>query len=352
MPNDVSSPGGTPQAATGRRPTIGDVAERAGVSKSAVSFVFNDRPGVSVVVRERILRAADDLGWRPSARARALSQSRSQTMGLVIRRAPELLSTDPFFPQFVAGVETGLSARGYALLLQVVADDAAEAAAYERFARESRVEGVFLTDMRVADDRPERLHELGLAAVIVAPPVEGITAVGMDDGVGIRRAVHHLAALGHRRIGHVAGPSAYVHSGLRQQAWQNALAELGLPLGPVAASDFTGAGGTRATHELLDLPERPTAIVYANDLMAIAGVAAATSRGLRVPEDLSVVGFDDVPLAPFVAPSLTTVKQDVVTWGAAAAESLVAMVEHREAAVVNLPDVEFIVRGSTASAPV
>ncbi|MGI6878895.1 LacI family DNA-binding transcriptional regulator [Microbacterium sp. gxy059] len=335
-------------AGSGRRPTIGDVAARASVSKSAVSFVFNNRPGVSAASSERIRRAAEELGWQPSARARALSQSTSQTIGLVIRRAPELLSTDPFFPQFVAGVETELASRGYALLLQVVADDAAERAAYERFARESRVDGVFLTDMRVGDDRPAQLSELGLSAAVVAPPVEDPTAVGMDDGAGVRRAVLHLSSLGHRRIGHVAGPRAYVHSSLRQHAWEDALAELGLPSGPVAAADFTGEGGARATHELLDLPEPPTAIVYANDLMAIAGMAAASSRGLRVPEDLSVVGFDDVPLAPFVAPPLTTVKQNVVAWGAAAAETLVAMVEHRDLPAVALPDVEFIVRRSTA----
>lgn len=349
----LDGPEPQPASVTSRRPTIGDVARKAGVSKSAVSFVFNNRPGVSAESRERILQAAAELHWKPSARARALSRRRTQTVGLVIRREAELLSTDPFFPQFVAGVEAGLSRHGYALLLQVVADADAERAAYERFADESRIEGVFLTDMLLDDPRPALLATLGLSAIVVSPREATGTAhtIGMDDGVGIRRAVQHLFALGHRTIGHVTGASGYVHAELRRRSWEQALSELGLPAGPLALADFSGASGARATHELLDLPLPPTAIIYSNDLMAIAGMAAAADRGVRVPQDLSVVGFDDVPLAAFVSPPLTTVKENVVAWGAAAAELLVATVEGREAPAVDLPRVEFIVRGSTARAP-
>ncbi|TFF17552.1 LacI family transcriptional regulator [Cellulosimicrobium terreum] len=337
-----------------RRVTIGDVADRAGVSKSLVSFVFNDRPGVSVATRERILQAAKDLGWQPSARARALSRNKTQAVGLVIRREPELLSTDPFFPQFLAGVETGLAQHDYALVLQVVGDPATERAAYERFARESRVDGVFLTDVRVADDRHQLVASLGLSSVVVAPtsasPDTDSAVVGMDDTTGVRRAVHHLYALGHRRIGHVMGAAGYVHTEARKQAWTNTLDELGIRDRAIATADFTGGSGTRATHELLDLPRPPSAIIYGNDLMAIAGISAATDRGIRVPEDLSVVGFDDIPLAPYIVPPLTTIRQDVVAWGAAAAETLVAAVEGRERPALSLPPVDFVVRGSTGRA--
>ncbi|MBD8078379.1 LacI family DNA-binding transcriptional regulator [Cellulosimicrobium arenosum] len=333
-----------------KRVTIGDVAARAGVSKSAVSFVFNDRPGVSAAAKERILAAAADLGWQPSARARALSRSRTQAVGLVIRREPELLSTDPFFPQFMAGVEIGLTARDYSLVLHVVPDEKTERAAYERFARESRVDGVFLTDVRVGDSRPREIAALGLDLVVIAPEgadAGGDVVISMDDGAGVRRAVHHLHSLGHHRIAHVMGAPGYVHTEARRRAWQETLAELGLPIGPVVTADFTGAGGARATHELLDLPQPPSAILYGNDLMAIAGISAATDRGIRVPEDLSVVGFDDVPLAPYVVPPLTTVRQNVVSWGTAAAQTLVALVERKQAPTVQLPPVEFVVRGST-----
>lgn len=333
-----------------RRVTIGDVAARAKVSKSAVSFVFNGRSGVGVEARERILRAADELGWRPDARARALSRSRAQAFGLVVRREPELLSTDPFFPQFVAGVESGLSEVEYALVLQVVDNEQTERDAYVRFAHEARVDGVFLTDLRTDDERPQELARLGLPCVLVGPTASGDEAfrpIGLDDAAGIRRAVRHLYALGHRRIAHVGGSERYVHSDVRRRAWIDEMTELGLEPGPIIDADFSGASGARATHELLDLARPPSAIVYANDLMAIAGMSAANDRGIRVPHDLSVVGFDDIPLAPYVVPPLTTVRQDVFEWARVCAQTLVAIVEGRQAESAPLPPVDFIVRGST-----
>nr|WP_246803305.1 LacI family DNA-binding transcriptional regulator [Cellulomonas hominis] len=339
--------------AKARRATIGDVAERAQVSKSAVSFVFNGRSGVSEAARARILEAARELDWRPDSRARALSRSRAQALGLVVRREPELLSTDPFFPQFVAGVESGLSGLGYALVLQVVDGEETERAAYHQFARESRVDGVFLTDLRADDERPAQLDGLGLPYVLVGPvpPVDGRPRpIGVDDEAGVRRAVRHLYALGHRSIAHVAGAPGYVHSDLRRRAWEREMVELGLEPDLVVVADFSGASGARATHELLDLPRPPSAIVYGNDLMAIAGISVATERGIRVPHDLSVVGFDDVPLAAFVVPPLTTVRQEVIEWGRACARTLIALVEGREPEEVRLPPVEFVVRGSTAAA--
>lgn len=334
-----------------RKVTIGDVAARAGVSKSAVSFVFNGRPGVGESARGRILDAARELGWRPDARARALSRSRAQALGLVIRREPELLSTDPFFPQFVAGVESALSGFGYALVLQVVDGEQAEREAYSRFAHEARVDGVFLTDLRIEDDRPSELAALGMPCVLVGPSAEDRPAqIGLDDAAGIRRAVRHLHALGHQRIAHVAGAERYVHSRVRRHAWADEMEQLGLEPGPVVDADFSGASGARATHELLDLPRPPSAIVYANDIMAIAGVSAAIDRGIRVPHDLSIVGFDDIPLAPYIVPPLTTVRQDVFQWGNACARTLVATVEGDAPDPVRLPPVEFIVRGSTGPA--
>ncbi len=333
-----------------RKVTIGDVAARAGVSKSAVSFVFNGRPGVGDEARARILEAAQQLDWRPDARARALSRSRAQALGLVIRRDPELLSTDPFFPQFVAGVESFLSAVGYALVLQVVDGEQAERDAYSRFAHEARVDGVFLTDLRIGDERPADLAALGMPCVVLGASVgdDDIAPIGLDDAAGVGRAVRHLHALGHERIAHVAGAEGYVHSRVRRDAWAGELAQLGLAADLVVQADFTGASGARATHELLDHPAPPTAIIYANDLMAIAGISAAIDRGVRVPHDLSIVGFDDIPLAPYVIPPLTTVRQDVFQWGHECARTLVAIVEGKEAGAARLPPVEFIVRGSTA----
>src|SRR6478735_6308408 len=149
------------------RPTINDVANAAGVSKGAVSFALNGRPGISPETRRRILETAEQLGWAPSPRARALSVSKALAVGLVIARPPEILRADAFFPSFIAGLETVLSTRGHALLLQVVEHD--DAAAYRRLVQEGRVDGVFVTDLRVDDERPALLDELGLPAVIIGP---------------------------------------------------------------------------------------------------------------------------------------------------------------------------------------
>ncbi|MHB8274195.1 MAG: LacI family DNA-binding transcriptional regulator, partial [Dermatophilaceae bacterium] len=187
------------------RPTITDVARVAGVSKGAVSFALNGKPGVAADTRERILAVARDLGWTPSLRGRALSVSRALAVGLVIARPPETLGADPFFSYFIAGIETVLSERGYALTLQVVGDERSEHESYRRLAAIGRVDGVFLTDMRVDDLRPQLLDDLGLPTVVIGGALGNgpWPAVGIDDRPGIVAAVEHLVALGHRHIGHV-----------------------------------------------------------------------------------------------------------------------------------------------------
>jgi DNA-binding LacI/PurR family transcriptional regulator len=334
----------------GRGPTIVDVARRAGVSKGAVSFALNDRPGVAPKTRDRILAAARELGWQPSTRAMALSRSRAFAVGLVMRRAPELLGADPFFPQFLAGVETALAERGSALVLQVVADDdEAEAGSYRRLAGQGRVDGVFLNDMLVDDHRFDLLAGLGLHAVAVGRPAGPcpFPVVSLDDRQGVAHTVEHLLGLGHRRVAFVGGTEGYVHSRSRRTAWRQALAAAGVAPGPEQVGDFTGPGGAAATRALLQLADPPTAIVYANDVMAIAGMGVAVGRGLRVPGDLSVAGFDDVPLAAHVAPPLSTVRQDAMAWGRAAAEVLLAVGEGRPTADVELPPATPVFRAST-----
>ena len=333
------------------RPTIADVARAAGVSKGAVSFALNDRPGVADATRTRILAAAAELGWTPSHRARALSSSRALTVGLVVARAPETLSADPFFPAFIAGIETVLADRGQALLLQVVADLDAERRGYEALAANGRVDGVFLTDLRIDDKRPALLESLGLPTVVIAPdPLDcPWPVIAVDDRPGIAAAVEHLVALGHRRIAHVAGPAEFVHTRSRHQAWVGALAAAGLDENSSIHSDFSPGGGAHATRRLLDSPEPPTAIVYANDLMAIAGMSAAQTRGLHVPDDLSVTGFDDTPIAAHLQPPLTTVRTDAVGWGRAAAACLLRLVDGDPCSDVTLPPPQLVVRASTAS---
>jgi len=334
----------------GRPVTIVDVARRVGVSKTLVSFALNDRPGVSTGTRDRILAAADELGWRPSHRARALSASRAFALGLVVARPPELLGVDPFFLSFIAGVETVLSEHGHVLVLQVVRDEAAEADGYERLARDGRVDGVFVSDLRHDDPRPAQLKRLGLPAVTLNSPSHGspFPAVRLDDRAGVRASVRHLAELGHTRIGHVSGPPSYLHGRSRRTAWAQAVAELGLRPGPETEGDFTPAGGAAATRRLLGADDPPTAVVYANDLMAMAGTAVARELGRAVPGDLSVTGFDDIAPAAHMHPPLTTVRADTVGWGERSARVLLQLVEGRACEDVDLPPARLVVRGSSA----
>ncbi|WP_433166592.1 LacI family DNA-binding transcriptional regulator [Kribbella sp. CA-247076] len=337
-----------------QRPTIADVATRAGVSKGAVSFALNGRPGLARSTVDKILAAADELGWRPSNRARSLSVSKAFALGLVITRDPAVLSSDPFFPAFIAGVESVLSARGQALVLQVVTAGEDEEAGYRRLAQDARVDGVFLSDLRHDDPRIGLLVELGLPAVTLNRPdgTSPFPAVTLDDRPGTIAVVEHLVELGHTRIAQVAGPPDFVHATARSTAFESALATAGLRPVAVEAGDFTAAGGIEATRRLLALPEPPTAIVYANDRMAIAGLGAAQAAGLTVPDDLSIAGFDDSELAEYVHPGLTTVRADPFRFGEAAAQTLNQLVDGAtDVPDVELPPAQLVVRRSTGAAP-
>ena len=341
------------EASERRRPTIRDVARRAGVSKGAVSFALNGRPGVADETRARILRAADELGWRPSASARALSKQRALAVGLVLARPPAQVGNDPYFGQLLAGMEEVLAAEGYALVMSVVAGLQAEATTYERLASDQRVDGVVLTDPRADDPRYPLLGELGIPAVVVGDPVWSCPYpyIAADERPAVLQAVRHLIELGHRRIGHISGPLSMAHAVVRELAWRDAMADAGLACCDSVDGGFSAEGGTQATMELLDAVDPPTAIVYASDVMAIAGIAVARERGLRVPDDLSVVGYDDIALARHIDPPLTTVRHDPVAAGRITAARLLATLKampHEDAAP---PDPVLVVRGSTAPPP-
>ena len=334
------------------KPTIVDVARRAGVSKGLVSLALNERPGVSVRSRERISSAARELGWSPSIRARALSSARSYAVGLVLARDPALVAADPFFPALIAGIESELGRRGMVLTLAMVDDGSDGHDTYRALARDGRVDGVFLSDLRTADPRFALLDELDIPAVTLGRPDVPCRhpAVSVDDTAGIRAAVEHLVALGHRRIAHVAGCAEMLHGARRRATFDATLAAAGLEPAGIVDTDFTAAAGARATGLLLASARPPTAIVYANDPMAIAGIGVAVSRGLVVPADLSVTGFDGMEIGRWITPALTTVTTDVAGWGAAAARVLLDRIEDRTTPDVDLAPARLEVRGSTAQA--
>ena len=338
----------------GRRPTIADVALRAGVSKGLVSFALNDRPGVNVATRDRILTVAAEMGWSPDVRARSLSTNRSFALGLVLQRDTEIVAGDPFFPAFIAGVERELSPAGQALVLASVATGPLEADTYRKLASERRVDGVFIADLRAADERLALVESLGLVAVTLGhPDIDSpFPAVTVDDVDGMIATVDHLVELGHRSLAHVAGSSGMLHARKRRDAFMSACSERGVD-GRVVETDFSAREGAEATNELIrDAETRPTAITYSNDQMAIAGIAVAQRSGLSVPRDLSVSGFDDSDIARYVYPSLTSVATDAVEWGAAAARALLAAIAGVAFEDTDLAPARLVVRESTGLAPV
>jgi DNA-binding LacI/PurR family transcriptional regulator len=331
-----------------RRPTIADVARRAGVSPALVSFAVNDRPGVGEQTRKRILEVAKELGWRPSASARALTRARASAIGLILARQPDQLELDSFFVRFLSGVERVLAAADFALLLHLVpgADAAGELEAYERFAASGRVDGFLLTDPEIKDPRFPLLEAAALPVLIAGRPTEDTPFpwVETEHDRGVTAAVEHLCALGHERIAFLGGPEPYEHVQRRCARWRQAMADAGLEPGAVAFS--RGALGAAAA-SLLE--SGPTAVVCTSDTLALAIIAAAGERGLAVPRDLSVVGFDDSLLAALSSPPLTSVRVDYAEFGSAATAALLAILAGREAPAYKPSTPELEVRGSTSA---
>ncbi|MFE9957054.1 LacI family DNA-binding transcriptional regulator [Micromonospora sp. NPDC005299] len=333
-----------------KRPTIADVARRAGVSKGAVSYALNGQPGVSEATRQRILAIAAEIGFSPSSAARALSGATAKAVGLALCRPARILGIEPFFMELISGVEAELSARSYALTLQVVADQEAEIAVYRRWWAERRVDGVFVCDLRTDDRRVPALEELQLPAVVIGGPghTGSLASVWSDDAAALVETVEYLVALGHRRIARVGGLPALLHTEIRTDAFTEVCRRLGLDEATTVWSDYTGEEGARATRRLLSSAARPTAVIYDNDVMAIAGLSVAQEMGLAVPGDLSIVAWDDSPLCRLVHPPLTALGRDIPAYGAHAARQLLAVIAGEPVTGLQDETAHLTPRGSTA----
>jgi DNA-binding LacI/PurR family transcriptional regulator len=332
-----------------KRPTILDIARRAGVSKGAVSYALNGRPGVSPATRARILAIAEEMGWVPSSAARALSNDRSDAVGLVVVRSAELLATEPYFMRVVAGIEAVLSAAGVALLLTTAPDAATEAATYRHWWHARRVDGVLMIDMRLDDPRPALVRELHIPATVLGAQdsYPGLSAARTDDGESMTQAVRHLMGLGHERIARVSGPRQLTHAAHRGEYFAKTTRQLlGREL-PQLEADYTASSGLAATRELLDSSCPPTAIIYDNDVMAVAAVSALVSSGVRVPADVAVLAWDDSPLCELVRPAVTAFRHDVAAEAGSAARLLLEHIETGVPADRWLAHRELTVRGST-----
>jgi DNA-binding LacI/PurR family transcriptional regulator len=333
-----------------KRATIAEIAKRAGVSKGAVSYALNGQPGVSESTRRRVIELAAEMGWHPNSAARALSAARAGALGLVLARPASMLGVEPFMMKLISGMETTLATRSIALLLQVVPDHDAEVAAYRRWWAERRVDGIFLVNLRVDDKRVPVLEELGLPAVVIGGPGHhgSLPGVWSDDASAMAMVVEYLAALGHRRIARVAGPPGLLHTELRGRAFDEVAARLELESAVTLITDYSPEQGAQVTRRLLSAATRPTAILYDNDVMAVAGTSVAHEMAVDVPQDLSIVAWDDSVLCEIVHPALTALKRDIVAYGTHAAERLLELLGG-----ATVPDLEdamprLVARGSTA----
>ena len=335
-----------------RRPTIADIAQRAGVSKGSVSYALNGNPGLSEPTRQRILAVAEEAGWQPNRAARALSASRSGACGLALARPARTLAHEPFFSKLLSGIEAELSARQVALMLQIVEDVEAETVALRRWWAERHVDGVLLVDLRVDDPRVPQVEKLHLPTVIVGGPGATGTVPFFpgNDTSGMRQIVEHLVGLGHTRIDRVAGSTSFACTGVRDQVLTQALAAVGAT-GRVLPTDYTSSAGAEATRRLLSATPRPTAIIYDSDIMAVAGLGVAQEMSIVVPNELSVVSFDDSILCEVVRPSLTACARDVEAYGGRAACALLDLIDGQAVPPSEEEPTTLVTRASTAPSP-
>ncbi|MDR1393961.1 MAG: LacI family transcriptional regulator [Bifidobacteriaceae bacterium] len=311
------------------RATIADVAAAAGVSLSTASVALNGRPGVSEATRERIRQVARDLEYSPSLRARSLVTKRAYSIGFVVQSPATVMSADPFFGSFIAGIQVAISAAGYVMVLLVSPSLSQTEDLYRELAQSRRVDGVLIDQLRVNDRRLELVRELGLPAVAIAPSsvTLPLPMAHQSAGGAIVRLVRRLLHLGHRDIAHVAGPPDYVHSIERRDAWESTLRQAGLTPGPLIQGGFTMSAGQLAAEELLALQHLPTAVVCANDLAAIGLIAGLQAAGIDVPGRVSVTGFDGIELGAYTTPKLTTVQATPDQVGRIAASMLLELID-------------------------
>ena len=333
--------------------TIADLAGRLGISKASVSYALNGQPGVSSETRERVNRLALELGWYPSSSARALARAKTGAIGLVLSRDPELLGTEPYYLQFISGIEQVLIEAETALLLRLVRPlPGLDLAVYERWAGERRVDGVILVDQLVDDPRFPLVRRLGLPAVLHGGPVPGdaMPWVAGDDLVDATRLVDHLRELGHRRIAHVTGPQTYTHEQQRKQRVRVRALEVGLSVESVEG-DYTLESAHRLTIRLLRTPAPPTAILFGNDLMAFGGLDAALELGIGVPTGVTLVSWDDSILCQVARPGLTAMDRHPRELGARSAAVLLEEIAGHGPGNAIVGPSTLVVRGTSGPAP-
>jgi LacI family transcriptional regulator len=329
--------------------TIYDVAHRAGVSMKTVSRVVNREANVRPATRERVLEALQALNYRPNVAARSLASKRSYLLALCLENLRGHYASLIQYGAFAACRDAG-----YNLLINLFEESRKHSPAeFQRFVKDTRADGVILAPP--LSETPSILRilpTLGIPAVRITPmtrPRKSLS-VGMDERRATRDITEHLVSLGHRRIAFIRGRIGHASTELRENGFRDAMAEHGLAIDPelIGQGTFDFDTTLPCARALLTLPKRPTAIVASNDHMAAAVCAAAHRLALKVPEDVSVVGFDDSSIAQTVWPTLTTVRQPVVTMATEAVHLLLGAINGGSESERRTLDYEIVVRESTA----
>jgi LacI family transcriptional regulator len=310
--------------------TLEEIAEISQVSRSTVSRVINNDPHVRPQTREKVLAVVRELNYQPNAVARSLAAGRTRIIGLIIPSGITTTFRDPFFPVFTQSMATTCSQRDYSVMLWLAEPD------YERrMIREvlnnGMLDGVIISAIHLSDDMANTLAASKLPFVVVGQhnvPAMEYSYIDVENRRGAQEAVTHLLRIGRRRIAHIAGPLDTMCARDRLHGYNDALRTRGLPLKPelVVDGDFTEETGYYAMKRLL--PHHPDALFAANDLTALGAMRALVEAGYRVPDDIPIVGFDDVPSAASAAPALTTIRQPTDRMGVIATETLIDMIDH------------------------
>ena len=306
-----------------RPPGMHDVARLAGVSHQTVSRVVNAHPSVRDDTRRRVQAAIDELGYRRNAAARTLVTRHSNTIGVIT-------SVSTFWGPSSTLISVERAARDAGYFVSVAGLESIEPAGVGEVVRhfiDQGVDGIVVIAPEAAMAHMAEPFITTVPVVLVAAgaePAFGVQIAAVDQEQGARLATRHLIDLGHTSIGHIAGPEPWFDATARILGWRRELAAAGLRRGPLVTGDWTSESGHLAGRRLLDTAELPTAVFVANDLMALGFVRAVGDAGLRVPEDISIVGFDDMPGAAYFVPGLTTIRQDLETLGQRCIDMLLA----------------------------
>lgn len=334
------------------RPTQRQIAEEAGVSRTTVSLVLNDVPDahISPETRQRVLEAARRLNYYPDATARRLVSGKTRTIALVWHRGPDQTYRDAFLPGILQGITRAARHYGYYVIFRPIESDEPDDS-YVELARGRHTDGLILSGPRSDDTELLELYEDGFPLVLQGQlPGADIPSVDVDNVRGAMAAVRHLLALGHRRIGMITNASlAYISSRQRLEGYRQALEQASFPYDEEMTQygNFDEESGYAAVEALLALDEPPTAIFIASDMVALGALRALHDRGLRVPEEIAVVGFDDITAARFITPALTTFHVPTFGLGWSAAELLIRIIEQDPPNQTHVRlDTELVVRES------